>query len=598
MDVVIQQLLLSTIAVSLLICTILLLKKVLTKHLSVKAHYRIWLFLFVPLLASVLPWKFFGLSEGLQSLQSLLTFSDKTMSHGEAISGATASQEADTEIMRDFSISVNNTTPAIVHDSLFAVWMIGMIVCLGFFFYSNYQISRLKKSAVTINNTRVNELLEECKQAVGIKRKIILKETGLITTPITFGVMQPYILVPTNMQEAFTIKEMKYVFLHELTHHRNKDMLVNYLMWILQIVYWFNPLVWYAQKRLRMDRELACDDSVLNLLDEAGYLEYGHTIIHFAGNKQGKSFELFASGIGGTKKQIKQRILHIASFSKESSLLKWKSKAVYLFLSVLVLCITPLTTVLATSNDVFHFNGKNTTYEDLSSYFEGYKGSFVLYDAASEQYQIYNQERSKKRVSPDSTYKIYSGLFALEANVISNLESEQKWNGQHNPYKEWDKDHNLSSAMRNSVNWYFQNLDKELGRQQLHAYFDKTNYGNKDISGDLENYWMESTLKISPIEQVQLLHGLSENKLGFKAENVQTIKDTLLLEDDHNSQLYGKTGTGTINEQDVNGWFVGFIEKGKHSYYFAVNIQNNGKEASGSEAMKIAKQILKDKKLY
>lgn len=109
---------------------------------------------------------------------------------------------------------------------------------------------------------------------------------------------------------------------------------------------------------------------------------------------------------------------------------------------------------------------------------------------------------------------------------------------------------------------------------------------------------MESTLKISPIEQVQLLHGLSENKLGFKAENVQTIKDTLLLDDDYNSQLYGKTGTGTINEQDVNGWFVGFIEKGKHSYYFAVNIQNNGKEASGSEAMKIAKQILKDKKLY
>lgn len=598
MDIVVKQLLLNTIPVSILIFSILLVKKTFTKHISMKTHYRIWFFLFVPLLASVLPWKYFGLTEGLQFIKSLFPFTDHTISHGEPISESNVTQAANPDLMRDFSISVNSSTPEIVYSILFSIWIIGMIACLGMFIYSNYRINKLKKRAASLNNHNVNELLKECKEIVGINRKIILKETALITTPITFGILRPYILVPTNIQESFTLKEIKYVLLHELNHHKNKDMIVNYMMWILQIVYWFNPLVWYALKRIRIDRELACDDSVLNLLDESGYIEYGHTIIHFAGKKHDRSFELFATGIGGTKKQIKQRILSIANFSKETRLLKWKSKAIYMFFALLLLCITPLTTVLATPEDVFHFNRKNTTYEDLSAYFEGYKGSFVLYDASSKHYQIYNREMSEQRVSPASTYKIYSGLFALESNVISINNSEQIWNGNQNPYKEWNKNHNLDSAMSNSVNWYFQNLDQEVGRKQLQAYFKKLNYGNEDISGNLDNYWMESTLKISPIEQVTLLHALSENKFGFKAENIEAIKEAILIDDQKQGQLYGKTGTGTVNETNVNGWFVGFVEKAGNSYYFAINIQNSGKEASGSKAMEIAKQILQDKKIY
>ncbi|MDK8640736.1 BlaR1 family beta-lactam sensor/signal transducer [Niallia taxi] len=599
MDIVVQQLLLNTIALSLLVFIILLLKKALTNHMSVKTHYKIWFFLFVPLFVSIFPWNYLGLGEGIQYIKNLLTYTGNTSPQSAYKSGGlTESNNTNTDLIRDFSVSVHNSTPEYVSQLVFAVWIIGMVLCLVILIYSNYQLNKLKKSAVTIKNNKINVLLEECKEVVGMKRNIILKETPLITTPITFGIFKPYILVPSNIQAVFTLKEIKYVLLHELTHHKNKDMLVNYVMWILQIVYWFNPLLWYSLKRIRIDRELACDDSVLNLLDESGYIEYGHTIIRFAHKKQEKPFELFASGIGGTKQQIKQRIQSIANFSKASSLLKWKSNIICMLLGILVLVITPLTTVIAASNAVFHFDGNNTTYEDLDTYFKGYKGSFVLYDAANNHFQIYNRKLSEQRVSPDSTYKIYSGLFALESNIVSINNSEQKWNGKSNPFKEWDKDHNLTSAMRNSVNWYFQNLDQEVGDKHLQAYFNKVNYGNKDMSGGLDTYWMESSLKISPIEQVILLHELSENKFGFKTENVEAIKEAMLIDDQKDKRLYGKTGTGTINGKNINGWFVGFVKKGEHSYYFAINIQNQGTEASGSKAMEIAKQILKDKNIY
>ena len=80
---------------------------------------------------------------------------------------------------------------------------------------------------------------------------------------------------------------------------------------------------------------------------------------------------------------------------------------------------------------------------------------------------------SKQRVSPDSTYKIYSALFALESNVISPRRNKQIWDGTVYPIKEWNTNQNLSTALQNSVNWYFQHLDQKVGKKQLQSNFHK-----------------------------------------------------------------------------------------------------------------------------
>ncbi|MBM7587311.1 beta-lactamase class D [Bacillus pakistanensis] len=117
------------------------------------------------------------------------------------------------------------------------------------------------------------------------------------------------------------------------------------------------------------------------------------------------------------------------------------------------------------------------------------------------------------------------------------------------------------------------------------------------MSGGIEDYWLESSLKISPIEQVQTLKDFYTNQFGFDEKNVQLIKDAIKLETKDHSTLYGKTATGTVNGKNVNGWFMGYVETKNNTYFFATNIENNH-HANGIIATDITKSILEDKGIY
>lgn len=122
-------------------------------------------------------------------------------------------------------------------------------------------------------------------------------------------------------------------------------------------------------------------------------------------------------------------------------------------------------------------------------------------------------------------------------------------------------------------------------------------YGNENVSGDLSTYWLESSLKISPVEQVELLMKLQNNSLGFSSENINAVKDSICLSSSNTGKFYGKTGTGRVGGQDVNGWFIGYIEIVNNTYFFATNIgaDNN---ATGSNAAEITMSILSDMNIW
>lgn len=87
-----------------------------------------------------------------------------------------------------------------------------------------------------------------------------------------------------------------------------------------------------------------------------------------------------------------------------------------------------------------------------------------------------------------------------------------------------------------------------------------------------------------------LLRNLYYNEFGFAPENIQAVKDALLLEHTADTALYGKTGTGQINGQNCTGWFVGYLVRNGSPYFFALNIQ--GQDACGSTAAQIVQEIL------
>ncbi len=227
----------------------------------------------------------------------------------------------------------------------------------------------------------------------------------------------------------------------------------------------------------------------------------------------------------------------------------------------------------------------------LEEAFGANQGSFVLYDAANDSWQIYNETQAATRHSPLSTYKIYSALLALESGIISPSQSYLPWDGQERQYPAWNTGQTLGTAMEHSATWYFQALDQQAGHEAVREYIKEIGYGNQKIGNDLSTYWGDSTLKISPVEQVELLQKFYHNAFGFSPENIEAVKRSICLSVTEQGTMYGKTETAEENGKNVFGWFIGYLEKEGHVYFFATDIQNED-YATGSAAAELTFSIL------
>ena len=345
---------------------------------------------------------------------------------------------------------------------------------------------------------------------------------------------------------------------------------------------------------MRRDCEIACDHAVIRTAGREQAASYGHMLIRYAGSLRDHAFLSPLSSLGGDKSAALRRIKEIAEYRPDTRSRKCRSIVILFLTALLLLAASPFLSVYAFPDSTFDLSdlsAKQLEQIDLSACFAETQGSFVLYDVTKDTWQIYNEKLSTCRVSPDSTFKIYSGLFALEEGLITPESSGREWNGTAYPFESWNQDQTLATAMRNSVNWYFQDLDQQMGTSALYSYYRQVSYGNCDLSSGTDHYWAEASLKISPAEQVLLLSGLLQNRWGFDEENIQAVKNALFIADTPLGKLYGKTGTGLENGKNVNGWFVGFLENEGHVRCFATNIRDTD-GADGTAAAEITLEVL------
>jgi bla regulator protein BlaR1 len=233
---------------------------------------------------------------------------------------------------------------------------------------------------------------------------------------------------------------------------------------------------------------------------------------------------------------------------------------------------------------------------DFKEFFTNYEGTFVLYDTTEDTYVIYNKTQAEKRLSPCSTFKIFNSLVGLETGVIKDENYIIKWDKRKYEFERWNRDHTLKSAIENSVVWYYQELAGRVGKKKMEEYIDKVNYGNKDISGGIDKFWLRSSLKISAIEQIEFLKKLLLYDLPFSKRNIEIVKNIIILDKTDKYILRGKTGSGREKGKDILGWFVGFIKVNNKTYIFATNIEAPD-GAWGIEAKKITFEILKKLKI-
>ena len=494
--------------------------------------------------------------------------------------------------MNDFALSVSRETPSIIGLILCGIWLVGILAMTLLVIKSVSRLNAIKKSALPLQNKDVRILYHNCLKEMKIKRNIPVYSTAFLKSPVIVGLFNPRIYLPIHLISDFNAADIRYMLLHELQHYRHKDALASYLMNFFGILYWCNPCVWYALKEMRNEREVACDTSVLKLLDESDYEDYGNTLINFAEKVSLTPFP-FAAGISGSMKQMQQRIANISSYKKPSVFRKIKGFTAFVTIGVILFGLAPMLSTYAAEQRRYQWNipSDKVSTIDLSVWFSGYEGSFVLYDLNGDTWNVYDMEQATLRTAPNSTYKIYDALFGLEEGVIAPDDSFMAWDGTNHPFEAWNRNQDLFSAMQSSVNWYFEEIDKQIGSSAIQNYIRKIGYGNEIVNADLSAYWMQGALKISPIEQVELLTALYNNQFDFAPENINAIKNSICLFSSESKNFYGKTGTGRVDGQDVNGWFVGLLETAGNTYFFATNIQAT-ENATGSKASEISLSIL------
>lgn len=571
-------------------------KKLLKKQLSPGLQYYLCIPFFILLSVPFLPLSFFGFSISgfrISLFQWLSDFiSSLKPSAPQNISGLSSAAISDSEAgIRDFAVSVSSVNPSQWNFILLLIWIAGAAVTLLLFFHLTWKFHKIKCTASLLERPEIQRIFENCCTELHIRRQIPVFVSQEIHSPVTTGFLKPRIFIPADLDSILQDHELRYMFLHELQHCRCLDGLVNDLCILFRILYWFNPAVCLTLKKLPMERELACDASVLAHLSAEDHPLYGAALLNLA---EKLSSYPSASGMVSKGSQLRRRILGITSFRHRNRKQKWKSVISYLLISVLIAGMIPVLSAYAGSEETVSLHGKTTENLELSTDFHGFDGSFVLYDSQTGLWKIYRPELAVQRFSPASTFKIYSALHGLEKGIISPESSSMKWDGTPCAFPRWEQDQTLDSAMKDSVNWYFQNIDQLLGRTEISSFLKKINYGNKQISKDLKLYWADDSLKISAVEQVELLQNFYTNTFDCSEQNIQAVKDALRVGEFSGRTLYGKTGTIRRNGRDISGWFVGFVETDDNVLYFAANIQGVD-HADGSQAAAITRSVLSSK---
>lgn len=569
----------------------IILKRAFKNYLTSRMQFNLW-FLLLWILA--VPFVPFRLASFTQVLALLGAWKNAVSSNMGTITEGVLdpNKSGAANQMNDFALSVSRETPSIIGLILCGIWVIGILAMILLVIKSVSRLNAMKKSALPLQNKTVRILYNNCLKEMKIKRNIPVYSSVFLKSPVIVGLFNPRIYLPIHLISDFNATDMRYMLLHELQHYRHKDALASYLMNFFGVLYWCNPCVWYALKEMRNEREVACDTSVLKRLDESDYEDYGNTLINFAEKVSLTPFP-FAAGISGSMKQMQQRIINISSYKKPSFFRKLKGYTAFSTIGVILIGLAPMLSTYAAEQSQYQWNipSDKVSSIDLSAWFSEYEGSFVLYDLNGDTWNVYDMEQATFRTAPNSTYKIYDALFGLEEGVIAPNDSFMAWDGTYHPFETWNRNQDLLSAMQSSVNWYFEEIDKQIGSTAIQDYIRKIGYGNEIVNANLSSYWMQGVLKISPVEQVELLTALHNNRFDFAPENINAIKNSICLFSSEGKNFYGKTGTGRVDGQDVNGWFVGYIETADNTYFFATNIQA-AENATGSKASEISLSIL------
>ncbi len=221
------------------------------------------------------------------------------------------------------------------------------------------------------------------------------------------------------------------------------------------------------------------------------------------------------------------------------------------------------------------------------------EGCFTMLNNSSGEITVYNMAMDTARFLPASTFKIPHALIALQTGAVTDENMIIPWDGVVRADSSWNRDMNIKEAFATSCVPFFQAVAKKIGKETMQRWLDSIAYGNKNIQGPIDSFWLNNQLRISPDEQLGLLKRLYFDQLPFRKSVQQSVRSMMLQEDNTAYKLSYQTGWGYDPKGHSIGWIAGWIEENRHVYFF-VNLlkTDNPSFDMQKERLALTKDIL------
>ena len=270
---------------SILAIGLLIIKRLFRHKLSANWHYYIWFALIIRLLIPFTPSTPFSVLNVIPHYQQGIKLPQTMPS--ETASTTALQNDKSVNITPETLPGPTNVQPPLVESAKAwfnwqtsaLAWLIGVSAISCYILLINLWLLYKIKKLPVCDSEDILSILQQCRLNLKVRSEVIVVYDDSPKSPALFGLFQPKIIISPEIVKRLSSEELRYIFLHELSHLKRWDLLVNGLVLAIQVVYWFNPLVWLALSQMKQDCEIACDATALAVLKPEDHQKYGQTII-------------------------------------------------------------------------------------------------------------------------------------------------------------------------------------------------------------------------------------------------------------------------------------------------------------------------------
>lgn len=205
----------------------------------------------------------------------------------------------------------------------------------------------------------------------------------------------------------------------------------------------------------------------------------------------------------------------------------------------------------------------------------GAQGTLVIAGLRDDRMIVHNDARAIVRFTPASTFKIFNTLIALHEKAVGGANSVLRWDGRQHEFADWNRDQTLESAFRVSCVWCYQALASKVGAESYRNHLRSADYGVLREPFETTAFWLDGSLRVSALDQIELLRKIHRRVLPFDGETYEILQQIMVVEKTPQFVLRAKTGWGARAQPQI-GWYVGSLEKGAETTFFALNLTVKG----------------------